>query len=89
MCPNKIEPLGDFSIAKGERLDYEYTVHVRAWETFGNLMRGHGVSLREGDRNVTFSTEKRIDMKKLKERGLLWSYVIAKVRRSKEIVETG
>jgi hypothetical protein len=74
---------------KDERVDYEYTVHVRAWETFANLIHRYGVSLREGDRHVTFRSERRIDMKGMKEKRLLWSYSVAKIVIEKEIVEKG
>jgi hypothetical protein len=84
-----MESSGESSPSKDGPIGFEYTVHVRAWETFRNLMRGHGISLREGGRQVTFLSEKRIDMKRMKEKGLLWSYVVAKVKRSIEIIETG
>ena len=69
--------------------EYEYVADVRAWEAFSNMLRKHGVALREGDRRVTFRLEKLLDMKGMKERGLLWSYAIAKVRRVKELLEVG
>jgi hypothetical protein len=69
---------------------WEYIADVRAWETVSNILRGYGVSLREGGgRTVTFSSQKRINMKGLKERRLLWSYSVAKVKRIKELVEVG
>lgn len=80
---------GEPSPTKGERIDYEYTVHVRAWETFANLIDRYGVRLREGDRHVTFRSERRIDMKEMKEKRLLWSYTVAKVVVAKEVVEKG
>jgi hypothetical protein len=76
-------------LTKDERVDYEYTVHVRAWETFANLIHRYGVRLREGDRHVTFRSENRIDMKGMKEKRLLWSYTVAKVVVEKEVVEKG
>ena len=76
-------------MTKEEDVGFEYKVNVRAWETFRNLMREYGVSLREGDREVTFRSERRIDMKNMKEKGLLWSYAVAKVIMGKELVETG
>ena len=84
-----MELSGEPSPTKGDRVDYEYTVHVRAWETFANLIHQYGVSLREGDRHVTFRSERRIDMKGMKEKRLLWSYSVAKVVVEKEIVEKG
>jgi hypothetical protein len=77
------------SSPKGERVDYEYTAHVRAWETFANTLRGYGVSLSEGDRRVTFRSGRRIDMRRMKEKGLLWSYTVAKVVVAKEVLEKG
>lgn len=78
------------SSSKERDVGFEYTVHVKAWETFRNLMRGYGVSLREGGgTQVTFGSEKRIDMRRMKEKGLLWSYAVAKIRKSKETIETG
>jgi hypothetical protein len=71
------------------RVDYEYVVNVRAWETFANVMRGYGVNLRQGDRQVTFRSGQRIDMKRMKEKGLVWSYTIAKIVVGKEVVEKG
>jgi hypothetical protein len=75
--------------AEEEPAGFEYKVDVRAWETFCNIMRGYGISLREGDRILTFRSEIRVDMKRLKEKGLLWSYSVAKVIMRKEVVETG
>jgi hypothetical protein len=77
------------SSPKDERVDYEYTAHVRAWETFANLVRGYGISLTEGDRQVTFRSGKRIDMRRMKEKGLLWSYTVAKIIVAREVVEKG
>jgi len=69
---------------------YEYTADVKAWETFSNVLRRNGVELSEGrGRRVTFRSEKRLDMKGMKHKGLLWSYAVAKVKRVKELVEVG
>ncbi len=69
---------------------YEYVADVRAWETFSNIMRGYGVALRDGaGRKVTFRSDKLIDMKGMKENGVLWSYAAAKVKRVKELLEVG
>ncbi len=69
---------------------YEYIADVKAKETFRNTLRGFGITPREGQgRRVTFTTEKRLDMKGMKERGLLWSYAIAKVKKVKELLEVG
>jgi hypothetical protein len=84
-----MESFSESSPTKDEQVDYEYTVHVRAWETFANLIHRYGVSLREGDRHVTFRLGTRIDMKGMKEKRLLWSYTIAKIIVGKEVVEKG
>lgn len=69
---------------------YEYAADVKAWETFSNILRGYEVALRdEGGRRVTFRSDKLIDMKGMKENGVLWSYAVAKVKRVKELVEVG
>jgi hypothetical protein len=77
------------SPAEEEHVGFEYKVDVRAWETFCNIMRGYGVNLHEGDRQVTFRSEIRVDMKRMKEKGLLWSYSVAKLVMRRELVETG
>ena len=67
---------------------YEYTVDVSAWETFSNILRGFGVALHEGEgRRVTFSSKYRLDLKEMKQKGLLRSYAVAKVKRVKELLE--
>jgi hypothetical protein len=69
---------------------YEYVADVKAKETFMNTLRGYGLRPREQDgRKVMFTSDKLLDMKGMKERGLLWSYAIAKVRRVKELLEVG
>ncbi len=69
---------------------YEYVADVRAWETFSNILRGYGVAIREeGGRRVTFRSDKLIDMKRMKEDGVLWSYAVAKAKRVKELLEVG
>lgn len=69
---------------------YEYIADVKARETFWNTLKGLGITPRERDsRKMVFTSEKLLDMKGMKERGLLWSYAIAKVRRVKELVEVG
>ena len=80
---------GSSRVIEEQSEGYEYTADVRAWETFRNILRGHGVNLREGDRKVTFTSERRLDMKGMKERGLLWSYAVAKVKRVKLLEEVG
>ena len=74
---------------KGEPIEYEYTVDVTAWEAFVNLMRGNGISLPDGNRVMTFRSERRLDLKNLRLKGLLRSYSVARLVTSKEVVETG
>ncbi len=62
---------------------------MRAWETFSNQLRALGINLREGSRTVSFRSSQRLDMKRLKEKGLVWSYAVSKVMVGKELVETG
>lgn len=90
------QDIGEPEHAKGDSVideefeGYEYIADVRAWETFSNILRGYGVLLHEGaGRKVTFSSESRVDMKTFKEKGLLWSYAVAKVKRVKELIEVG
>jgi hypothetical protein len=69
---------------------YEYIADVKAWETFSNILRRNGVALNEGgSRKVTFRSGRRLDMKGMKQKGLLWSYAVAKVKRVKELIEVG
>jgi hypothetical protein len=84
-----METYGKSSSTREDRVDYEYTAHVRAWETFANVMRRHGVNLRQGERQVTFRTGKLIDMKRLKENRLVWSYTVAKIVVDRVVLEKG
>ncbi len=77
-------------IIEEEPEGYEYAADVKAWETFSNILRVYEVALRdEGGRKVTFRSDKLIDMKGMKEKGVLWSYAVAKVKRVKELLEVG
>ena len=80
----------DTPVIEEEPQGYEYSADVKAWETFTNIMRGYRVALQEGSgRRVTFSSDKLIDMKGMKESGVLWSYAIAKVKKVTELAEVG
>jgi len=70
-------------------IEYRYIVHVRALEAFGNRMRREGTIIPEGPAHVSFSTNKRLDMKELREDGLIWSYSIIRVTRAEDILEEG
>ncbi len=77
------------SKSKDGQDEFEYVVEVKAWETFSNQLRTFGINVREGNRKVTFRSGQRIDLKKMKDKGLVWSYTISKVVVGKELVETG
>jgi hypothetical protein len=78
----------DPQIIEEELEGYEYNADVIAWETFRNIVRGYGVALHEGGgRRVTFSSKIRLDLKGMKEKGVLRSYAVAKVKRVKELLE--
>jgi hypothetical protein len=80
----------DAQVIEEEVEGYEYNADVIAWETFGNIVRGYGVALHEGGgRKVTFSSKTRLDLKGMKENGVLRSYAVAKVKRVKELLEVG
>jgi hypothetical protein len=64
-------------------------VDVKARETFSNLMRVYGINLHERDRKATFRSRTRLDMKRMKEKGLIRSYSVARVIVSKEVLERG
>lgn len=70
-------------------IEYRYIVHVKAIEAFGNRMRREGTIIPEGPAHVSFSTNKRLDMKELREDGLIWSYSIIRVTRAEDILEEG
>jgi hypothetical protein len=70
-------------------VEYRYIVHVKAWETFVNMMRREGIIIPEGSHFVSFTSTKRIYMKGHKDNGLVWSYSIIKVTRTEDIVEEG
>jgi hypothetical protein len=70
--------------------EYKYIAKVRAFETFRNLVRREGISIPEaGAGTVSFTSPKRLNMKAHKERGLIWSYSIIRVRRVEDVVEEG
>jgi hypothetical protein len=77
------------SVIEEEPVGYEYIADVRAWETVSNILRSYGIAVQGSGRKVTFTSEDRIDMKRMRDKGLLWSYAVAKVKRVKELVEVG
>ncbi len=70
--------------------EYEYVVTVAGAETFANLMSKQGVNVESvGGGLVKFSSERLIDMKGLKAKGIIRAYKIARVKRVEELVEEG
>jgi len=70
--------------------EFEYHVHVRAKEAFINSLRNEGINLPQTDaEDLSFSSEKLIDMKTYKKRGMVWSYTVARLHKTKEIIEEG
>jgi hypothetical protein len=77
------------SLREGSDTEYKYLVHIIAIETFVNMMRRGGIDLPLGRDRLTFTSPKIINMKALKESGIIWSYSIIRVRSIEEIVEEG
>ncbi len=70
--------------------EFEYDVHLKAREAFINALRNEGVLLPQVETEyLTFSSEKSIDMKGYKKKGMIWSYTIARLHKTKEIIERG
>lgn len=81
--------MDESSPSKKKLDDYEYTVLPTAAETFANLMRREGVVLAwEGDR-IVFTTNRLLNMRQLKEAGIVRSYIIVRRVRKDEVVEKG
>ena len=69
--------------------EYKYIVEVKASETFNNIMRREGIPVADGSAHVSFTSTKRLDMKRYKQNGLLRSYSVIRVRKIEEVVEEG
>jgi len=67
--------------------EYRYIVHMKASETFRNVMRREGITIPEGANHISFTSDKRLDMKGYKERGLTWSYTVIRVRTEEDVIE--
>jgi hypothetical protein len=78
---------------KKTRLDeYEYRVEAQALETFTNLMRFQGVSMPWGgpaNGIIVFTSDRLLNMRRLKERGIIKSYTIIRLTRRDEVIEEG
>ncbi len=71
-------------------IEYRYIVHVRAAETFFNWMERDGTLIPHSQsQHLRFSWPKLLDMKSLKERGLIWSYSVIQVQSVENVVEEG
>ena len=69
--------------------EYAYTVVPAALETFRNLMFREGIITAWDDKRITFTSEKLLNLRRLKERGIIKSYTISKLSRKGETVEEG
>ncbi len=70
-------------------VEYRYIVHTKAFETFTNLLRTQGINIPEKSARLSFKSRMLLDMRQMKEKGLLWSYSIIRVRSAEEVVEEG
>jgi hypothetical protein len=68
---------------------YDYIVHIRALETFINVMRLQRILIPSGTARVRFSSERRLDMRSMKQTGMIWSYRVIRVRINEELIEEG
>jgi hypothetical protein len=68
--------------------EYQYVVNVRAIETFVNTMSREGLALPQQSA-ISFRSRRLLNMRKLKERGILWSYSIIRVRTVEDVLEEG
>jgi hypothetical protein len=74
--------------AEGTDIHYQYIVSIRAIETFVNLMAREGINI-ERSSNASFTLPRRLNMRALKERGVLYSYSVIRVRRVEDVIEEG
>jgi hypothetical protein len=72
---------------EGPDIEYRYIAHVRAIETFANVMDRLGISLPDKSSHVSFTSPKRLNMKIYRENKLIWSYSIIRVRKEEEVIE--
>jgi hypothetical protein len=69
--------------------EYRYLVKPRALETFVNLMKHEGIIITDPSATLSFPSPRILDMKSLKERGVLWSYTIIRITKNEELIEIG
>lgn len=71
-------------------VEYQYVVHVKAMEALANTLSPLGIMIPQASfPKVTFRASRLLPMKQYKERGLVWSYTITRIRFQEEIVEEG
>jgi len=75
--------------ALGADTEYQYFVHVKALDTFANLIRPYGIVTNQAvlTPHLVFTSRRRLNMKEFKDKGLIRSYSI--VRRNDKIIEQG
>ena len=73
---------------EGPDIQYQYIVSIRAVETFVNLMAREGINM-ERSSNASFTLPRRLNMRAMKERGVLYSYSVIRVRRVEDVIEEG
>jgi hypothetical protein len=69
--------------------EYAYMVVPAALETFRNLMLREGIITAWDNKRITFTSEKLLNLRRCKERGIIKSYTISKLSRKGETVEEG
>ncbi len=73
--------------------EYRYIVETVAAETFTNLMLREGIDVMRAQLasqpQRVFTCDRLLDMRVLKERGIISSYSIIKIVRTEELVEQG
>lgn len=87
--PQAIEPAPAPNGGKNLGVEYRYDVRLRAIETFVNLMTRQGIVIPDKSHQARFSSRQKLDIKSLKESGIILSYTITKVNAIEEVVEQG
>lgn len=74
---------------QGPEIEYQYIAHLRAAETFANVVSRVGIKIPGNSAHVSFTSPRRLDMRGFKEHGLVWSYSIIRVRKVADVIEEG
>jgi hypothetical protein len=69
--------------------EYEYKVEPLAVETLTNLLRLEGVITIWDGAWIVFTSDRLLNMRRLKELGIIRSYTILRVLQKNEIIEEG